>query len=559
MHRAIACSDFSAQVFFVNHPVRSKERAMSSSFSWRYLVLCVCLAWGLAWGLLLAQPSPLAHAVTCTVTTNADNGAGSLREKIADLNCDTINFANDYTITLTSTLSITKSKTIDGAGHNITISGSNAMRVFYVYVIPALTLSNLTVANGKVTNDDGGGMNNNSLSTTLTNVTFSGNSVTNGDGGGIYNNSLYTTLTNVTFSGNSATNGKGGGISNFWVSGSTLTNVTFSGNTADQGGGMYDDNTDSTLTNVTFSGNSATSGGGMYSDNNSNSTLTNVTFSGNSATSGGGMYNDDGKLTLTNVIIANSTGGNCYNYIGSYAGWNNLADDGSCGSSFTNSASIALGTLGNYGGSTQTIPLLPGSAAIDAGNSANCPSTDQRGQARNDLQCDIGAYEMEMSDRNNTTLNPGTTMRTYGPPRAGIQYSGTNPGTTTVTKITTWVSQPTNALSVIWDISATTNTGLNLTLKLCYSTAEQRGLTEGDLRFWRYSGAWAQVGGVPTFSGTSPNRCAEIAGVTDLSRWTLATGSPGNAPSAVTLSSFNAHTPSFDLTEWFAQIQRRWR
>ena len=37
-------------------------------------------------------------------------------------------------------------------------------------------------------------------------------------------------------------------------------------------------------------------------------------------------------------------------------------------------AEINLGTLGNYGGPTQTIPLLPGSAAIDAGEYYRLPA-----------------------------------------------------------------------------------------------------------------------------------------------------------------------------------------
>jgi len=46
------------------------------------------------------------------------------------------------------------------------------------------------------------------------------------------------------------------------------------------------------------------------------------------------------------------------------------------------------------GGSTQTMALLPGSPAIDAGNNANCPVADQRGVTRPQGDgCDIGAYE----------------------------------------------------------------------------------------------------------------------------------------------------------------------
>jgi hypothetical protein len=62
--------------------------------------------------------------------------------------------------------------------------------------------------------------------------------------------------------------------------------------------------------------------------------------------------------------------------------------------------------LGNYGGPTQTIPLLSGSPAIDAGNPGGCTDgnghllkTDQRGKPRHDKEdtsgCDIGAFERQ--------------------------------------------------------------------------------------------------------------------------------------------------------------------
>jgi hypothetical protein len=56
-----------------------------------------------------------------------------------------------------------------------------------------------------------------------------------------------------------------------------------------------------------------------------------------------------------------------------------------------------LGTLGNYGGFTQTIPLLAGSSAINTGNNAVCPATDQRGVARpQNAHCDIGSFEVSI-------------------------------------------------------------------------------------------------------------------------------------------------------------------
>jgi len=333
-----------------------------------------------------------------------------------------------------------------------------------------------------------------------------------------------------------------------------VTNSAFLNNSATSSGGGILNYATLTVTNSTFSGNTAGSYGGGLANNWGTVTVINSTFSGNSASSGGGggVSNNPGTMTLRNTIVANNTGGNCRNTITN--GGNNIDDGTTCGFGSTNgsqsSTNPQLGTLTNG-----VYPLNANSPAIDGVtyNAPNsCPSTDQRVQNREDLACDIGAYEMKMSDRNSTTLNPGaTTMRTYGPPRAGIQYSGTNPGATTVTKVTNWTNQPENAIGAWWEITPTSNTDLELTLQLCYSDTERRGLTEGDLRFWRYSGGtWSQVGDTPTFSGTSPNRCAQITGVTALSRWTLATGNPGGSPTAVTLSSFKANTPAFDLGAW---------
>jgi hypothetical protein len=56
--------------------------------------------------------------------------------------------------------------------------------------------------------------------------------------------------------------------------------------------------------------------------------------------------------------------------------------------------STAILPLGDYGGTTKTHALTPGSAAIDAGNNASAPATDQRGAARIvGGTIDIGAYE----------------------------------------------------------------------------------------------------------------------------------------------------------------------
>ena len=74
-------------------------------------------------------------------------------------------------------------------------------------------------------------------------------------------------------------------------------------------------------------------------------------------------------------------------------------------------AAPLLGSLGSYGGPTQTIPLLPGSPAIDAGTSSGAPTTDQRGENRVGA-VDIGAFESQ-----GFTLTPGG--REYSPVNRG--------------------------------------------------------------------------------------------------------------------------------------------
>ncbi|MGD0947074.1 MAG: choice-of-anchor Q domain-containing protein [Candidatus Binatia bacterium] len=185
----------------------------------------------------------------------------------------------------------------------------------------------------------------------------------------------------------------------------------------DTGGGI--DNEGTLTVTSTFSGNSASAGwqglgfgGGIFNDAGSTLTVTNSTFSGNSALGfgsledrspgGGGIVNSGGTLTVTNTIVANSpSGGNCSGPITD--GGHNIDDDGSCGFSGTSPSNTnpMLSGLANNGGPTQTIALLAGSPAIDAGDESVCSvapvnNLDQRGYVRpgtGSVNCSIGAYE----------------------------------------------------------------------------------------------------------------------------------------------------------------------
>lgn len=79
-----------------------------------------------------------------------------------------------------------------------------------------------------------------------------------------------------------------------------------------------------------------------------------------------------------------------------------VVDGGIIGCTFTGTSTpdAIVGAFGNHGGPTKTIPVLPGSPAIDRARSASCPSLDQRGKKRpSDIDlCDFGAFERKLSD-----------------------------------------------------------------------------------------------------------------------------------------------------------------
>jgi hypothetical protein len=128
---------------------------------------------------------------------------------------------------------------------------------------------------------------------------------------------------------------------------------------------------------------------------------------GNGGTgSGGGIYVGPGSVTLHNTLISgNPAGSNPSDVVGSLdsASDYNLIGDGSGGLSTANHNLLGssssplnplLAPLGNYGGPTQTMALLPGSPAIGAGSSTSRGSTDQRGNSRVGAT-DIGAFESQ--------------------------------------------------------------------------------------------------------------------------------------------------------------------
>lgn len=198
--------------------------------------------------------------------------------------------------------------------------------------------------------------------------------------------------------------------------------VTFAGNHGAAKGGAIDGTAGAvSLTNSTVAGNSASAqGGGIYSGGMGSSlSLTNSTVSANSAPSGAGIHvAAAGTATLSSVTLADNAGdANLWvapaptavslskTIVGSCAGTppaslgRNLDPGGSCGLAGGGDLAGAdprVGPLFDNGGPTDTMALLPGSAAIDAAGSCPPPERDQRGVPRPQAgACDIGAYEAQ--------------------------------------------------------------------------------------------------------------------------------------------------------------------
>mgnify|MGYP001942606215 CR=1 FL=1 len=307
--------------------------------------------------LLFALPISAADQI---VTSNADAGAGSLRQAIIDVGSgENITFGPSLdgdTITLSGQLVVNKNLTIDASTlpHGVIIDAdgpTTSSRALRISNSATAGLNRLTLTNGDVTGSSGsGGAVEVQLGATLTmtDSTISGNRAHYG--GGLANSGTLI-LNNCTVSGNQTDFQDGGGIHNFQGT-VTLNNVTVTGNHAgDKGGGIINYQGSMSLYHVTLAGNTA-------------------------AVSGGGLRND-GTLHSDNSILTDPITGSIN------SGSNNLT-----------SGDPMLADLGRYGGPTETMRPLPGSPVINAGTATSPLSTDQRGYPRLfGNAVDIGACE----------------------------------------------------------------------------------------------------------------------------------------------------------------------
>ncbi|NWJ45281.1 MAG: Ig-like domain repeat protein [Chloroflexi bacterium] len=241
-----------------------------------------------------------------------------------------VTFSCDGTILIPATIAVNSTVTIDATGHNVTLDAHNAFQLFNVAAAGNLTLTNLTLTNGKAVSSNGGAIIS-SGALTITNSAFTNNlaigtngvvgiggssSACNGgtgakggevNGGAIYSSGSLT-ISNSTFTRNTTQGGNGG-------SGQTLTVTCTDGNGinggnggnggAANGGAIYATGTAFNITRTTFSNNRAVAGSGGNGGVGSNST----SYGGTGGTGGNGANGAGGAIfvSASSINIRNNT------------------------------------------------------------------------------------------------------------------------------------------------------------------------------------------------------------------------------------------------------------
>lgn len=397
---------------------------------------------------------------TFTVTSDADSGAGSLRQAVIDANAaagaDVIEFDDGLrsgTIGLTTgQIVIASDLTIRGSDASgsplgLTISGNASSRIFLV-------------TDGSDSND---------VSVVVEDLALSHGRVTGflEAAGGILNFESLT-LNRVAVNSHQST-GPGGALAN---QGSvTIRDSSFwSNQSGDNGGALYNvgraGGSTMTIINSTIHANMATGFAGAIWQNAAGQiaalNIFNSTISSNIANSdntggeyGGGIQADGttGTIKLISTLVAGNQAGSSPDEISVTGGTtidpetsNNLVQDAGRADGFVDGSDgnivghdPLLGSLTSTSGERFVMPLLTGSPAINSGLNPQSLANDSRGAVFErvaDGAADIGAYEVQ---RLSLTVDNGHIFQDgrYGPGfltlTEAISLTNTNPGDDTIT------------------------------------------------------------------------------------------------------------------------------
>ncbi len=358
--------------------------------------------WMGGWLCLLLGFLSSAQAATLAVINSNDSGQGSLRQAmltaLATPGDDEIVFdaaTDGMTIVLGMPL-----PDVEASGGALIITGNG----------PANTIIDGNHAIRPFRND--------SAHLTLRQLTVQRGFADQLEGGAIYSNGGSLTIDTVALIDNQST--WSGAAIRTSVSPLTIRNSLFQGNKTDnEGAAIFHDEQTMLVTNSTFTDHQRPNGAStpeviMVNGSTAAARFINVTLAANAVVRGIEVRNGASAELVNSLVIDGTahdlyvTGGGTINPATSF---NNLIGiafttglaNGVNGNLIGGFGIVPLvGPLGDYGGPTRTLPLLPGSTAIDAGvmlgdtgqpDPILVPLTDQRGQPRIGSQPDIGAFE----------------------------------------------------------------------------------------------------------------------------------------------------------------------
>ena len=340
------------------------------------------------------------------------DGDLSLREAIALSNeregADTITFDSSLsggTVALNNfqqlDLIIDDSVSIIGLGQdNLTIEGNF---VFTPQTDVDLAIDGLNLVGGRINSFGNLSFTNSTISQTMLDSAIIGRGA--------------TTISDSTIRDNS------GGINmGIWIQSGTATieRSTIANNQSDASisGIIIGDEASVDITNSIIANNQARANSGVIALGTANIANSTIVNNDGRLVAGGVIAND--TVTVTSSIIANNTSSENSDRIGDVSGdgfisgGNNLIGNGGDAMGFVESDLVGtgdnpidpqLGELQDNGGATQTIALLEGSSAIDAGSNPNNLETDRRGSGFDRTVgggTDIGAFEVQDDDGGET-------------------------------------------------------------------------------------------------------------------------------------------------------------
>ncbi len=299
------------------------------------------------------HPEPTGATLVVTTledTVNASDGVLSLREALSSAAAnDTITFDGSLaggTITLSGTeLTVNKAVTINASSLNggITIDANRNSRIFNI--TENTRLINLTIQNGRVHEENGGGIYHKSGTLSMLNCVIQGNSAIYRTGNATYGGAIYSrgtlSMTNCDLVDNYSTSG-GGAIYNAYSS-LEMTNCSVTECRSDYGGVVDGDGGNITISGCELSNNNAKAfsltftetltisdcsitdnrGTAIYLSYPTTVTISDCVIRGNNAEQAtslaGAFYNGGGTVTMTNCYIAENSSfhsGGIYNDFG---------------------------------------------------------------------------------------------------------------------------------------------------------------------------------------------------------------------------------------------------